>query len=203
MAREYLIQQATLEVLKRGVYSASIGEEKSTGNSNFPAATGEGLPVNTIQYDPQNGEDAQSLIGSLIWSDLRLRYDDIDIYFNTVLFNVSQTKNIVATAIQGRDGTIKEYISDGDYEIDVKLLIVNDQSKIYPVDRVNEVISLLRVKDSIEVISPFLQAFNIFNVVITDYKALSREGFLNTQPFEINMISDNPIELVEDDQTFI
>jgi hypothetical protein len=203
MAREYQIQQATLEVLKRGVYAASIGEEKSTGGSNFPAATGEGLPVSAISYEPQDGEDPQSLLGSLIWSDLRLRYDDIDIYFDTVLFNVSQAKNIVTTSVQGRDGTIKEYISDGDYEIDVRLLIVNDQSKIYPVDRVNDVIALLRIKDSLEAISPFLQAFNIFNVVVTDYRALSREGFMNTQPFEINMISDNPIELVEDDQTFI
>ena len=163
----------------------------------------EDLPVSATTYDPQSGEDASLLLGTKVYSDLRLKYGDVDIYFDTVIFGISQTKNIVTTAVQGRNGTIKEYISDGDYQIDVQLLVVNNGSKIYPADLVNDFIGLLQVQDSLECISPFLQAFNIFNVVVESYKALSREGFMNTQPFELTLLSDNPIELVEDDQTFI
>ena len=143
-----------------------------------------------------------SWLGTLIWSDMILKYDNQEIYFDTVLFNVSQSKNIVKTALQGRNGTIKEYISDGDYVIDIRAAIVS-QGREYPEDAVRNLVGLLAIPEALEVVSPLLQLFEVYSIVVEDYKLLSQEGFTNTQLVEINCVSDSPIELISDDTTNI
>ena len=57
---------------------------------------------------------------------------------DTVLMTVNQTKNIIRTPIQGKSGTIKEYVSDGDFEIDVSGILVSEGENTYPTDQVFE-----------------------------------------------------------------
>lgn len=143
-----------------------------------------------------------SWLGTLIWSDMIIRYEGTEVYFDTVLFNVSQSKNIVKTALQGRNGTIKEYISDGDYVIDIRAAIVS-QGREYPEDAVRNLVGLLAIPEALEIVSPLLQLFEVYSVVVEDYKLLSQDGFTNTQLVEINCVSDSPIELISDDTTNI
>jgi len=141
-----------------------------------------------------------SWLGTLIWSDMLIRYEDQEMYFDTVLFNVTQSKNIVKTALQGRNGTIKEYISDGDYVIDIRAAVVSP-GREYPEDAVRNLVGLLQLPQALEIVSPLLQLFEVFSVVVEDYKLVSQEGFTNTQLVEINCISDSPVELISDDTT--
>jgi hypothetical protein len=113
-------------------------------------------------------------------------------------------KNIVTTQIQGRNGTIKEYVSDGDFEIDVRGVIVGDGQNEYPSLDVEELVRLLTVPDTLTVTSDFLSRFSsisplgiegIDNVVITDFSLPQREGFRNAQLFQFKMLSNEPIEL--------
>lgn len=145
--------------------------------------------------------DKRSWLGTLVWSDMLLRYDNIEVYFETVLFDVSQSKNIVKTSLQGRNGTIKEYISDGDYVVNVRAALVSKGSKAYPESEVRNLITLLQIPYGLEVISPLLQAFDIYNVVVEDYALPSTNGFTNMQLVEMNCISDSPLVLLEDDTT--
>ena len=39
---------------------------------------------------------------------------------------ISNTRNIVKTDIQGRDGSVKEFINNGDYQISIKGILSND-----------------------------------------------------------------------------
>lgn len=142
----------------------------------------------------------RSYLGTLVWADMLLKLDTLEVYFDTVLFNVSQTKNIVKTALQGRNGTIKEYISDGDYVIDIKAAIVS-QDREYPEDQVRNLISMLQQPFAIEVTSPLLQLFEVYSLVVEDYNLPTQAGFTNTQLVEMNCVSDSPIELIEDDTT--
>lgn len=45
--------------------------------------------------------------------------------FQEVVISVSQERNIVTTSLQGRDGTIKEYISNGDYGITLDIALTD------------------------------------------------------------------------------
>jgi len=124
----------------------------------------------------------------------QIEYDSLVV--NTVLFAVNQQKNIVRTAIQGRNGTVKEYISDGDYDITIRGLIVSPDAEKYPTDDVLKLVEILKVQNNIEIASRFLNDyFSITNIVIASYSLPENEGFQNVQAFEINAYSDEPVEL--------
>lgn len=116
------------------------------------------------------------------------------------IVSVSQEKNIVSTALQGRSGTIKEYISDGDYQISVmaavsdSFLSEGDPQTQYPSHQIRELIELLQKPESLEVQSDFLQLFDIFSVVVTGY-SLEQETHSNRQSIRIQMLSDLPYEI--------
>ena len=127
----------------------------------------------------------------------------------TAIIEVNQVKNIITTPIQGRDGTVKEYISKGDYMITVTGIIsgqmdeqtgeVRDIGNVYPTADVQKLISICEVPDSLDVTSDFLGMFlkEDSKVVITDYNIPQQIGVRNFQTFTINMLSDTPINLNE------
>ena len=115
---------------------------------------------------------------------------------DTVLFQIQRTKNIIKTAIQGKNGTVKEYTSDGDYQISIDGSIVSENPNKYPADDVKKLIKLMSIPESIGVTSEFLSYFGITDVVVESYSIAQNVGFLNVQPFSIKLLSDTPIELL-------
>lgn len=144
-----------------------------------------------------------SFLNTAVFSDLDLTAisvagQTISVNIPTVLFTVTQTKNIITTPIQGRNGTVKEYISDGDYKINMKGVITNSNGK-YPqfkIDKglttVNDLFQMCQLNKSLTVNSWYLWQFCIYELVITDFEFPQLEGQYSSQPFEINAISDTP-----------
>ena len=97
--------------------------------------------INPLPFDLENSDSVflnpdlqRSTFGTPIFSNLILgdpdnesnnTYTDFDgnlinyptLRIDTVMFVVNLSKNIIKTATQGRNGTIKEYVSDGAFEI--------------------------------------------------------------------------------------
>jgi hypothetical protein len=124
---------------------------------------------------------------------------------DTVLMTVTQVKNIIRTPIQGKSGTIKEYVADGDFEIDVSGIIVSEGENTYPTDEVESLMQLFSIPDSLRITCEFLNHFGVASpkgisgideVVITDFSFPQTEGMRNSQVFSCKMISDTPIELI-------
>lgn len=142
----------------------------------------------------------KTVFGSEMWDNLVLRYKYADrekpteITIDMVLMDVSMTKNIIKTSIQGMNGTVKEYISDGDYIINIKGALFGESNE-YPEDTVLDLLDMLKQHESIEVDSIFLSHFNIDEIVVENYKLEAKEGQKNVQFFEINAVSDKPQEL--------
>lgn len=118
--------------------------------------------------------------------------DDIIIDSAIVSFNTS--KNIVTTKLQGRDGTVKEYIAAGDYIIEVKGLLTYDGLR-WPRDEAIKLRKFLEAKTSLEIAHEILNAFNIYEIVITDYN-FPVTPFINVLPFTFYAISEQKTELV-------
>lgn len=117
-----------------------------------------------------------------------------NLILETVLITVSQSKNIIKTAIQGRNGTIKEYIGEGDYRISIIGSIVSPEALVYPREDVDLLIRYCKVNQEFGVICDFLSLFGIENIVIEDYTVSEKLGSRNEVPFEIVAMSDLPIE---------
>lgn len=143
-------------------------------NLQFPKGSYTNDDGETINYPDETGET--------------LRIDQ-------VLLSVSQAKNIVTTAVNGRIGTIKEYISLNDYVINVRGALTGDGPTVYPKRDVERLIKILNAPVAIDLFSGFLNRFGISRAVINSFEVPEREGFRNWQGFTISMISDEPVEL--------
>lgn len=120
---------------------------------------------------------------------------------STCLITVSQDRNIVRTPVQGRDGTVKEYISDGDFEINIKGMLASNHRDIFPQGNrlvqggtyemgMQTLQDFRFCKESISVSSNILNYFNIRDIVIQSMKYTQQEGDRSIVPFEIQAYSD-------------
>ena len=128
--------------------------------------------------------------------------------FQEVVISVTQERNIITTLLQGRDGTIKEYISNGDYSITLDLAITDYEGEPdeqtdeefllpkqdYPISRLETLRKLLTTPQTVEVESDFLYAFGIKSAVVTSF-SLQQETHSNRQSVQIQMLSDEPYEI--------
>lgn len=122
---------------------------------------------------------------------------DRDVVLDTVLFDVGQTKNIVTTQVQGRNGTIKEYISDGDFAINIKGLLVSNTNNQFPYTAYEELLKALYCNTEIEIQSWILtELYGIKYIVIQNFEILQEVGKQTTVPFEIQALSDRPTEII-------
>lgn len=128
-------------------------------------------------------------------------YQKFDFTFNECLVTLNLPKNIVTTALQGRNGTVKEYIADDDYQITLDAAIdsyvgneTSEERFAYPKAKVAELIRLLRLPVELIITSEFLSMFDINTVVVKDF-GLSQETHMNRQQLQIQMLSDEPYEI--------
>jgi len=193
-----ILRALGLNQLKVVRYQGRIGEELPAGAaSDFPTQTAE---AGTRLVSDGADADVRSYLGTPVFSDIAIQRDgQTPLKLETVLIDVSQSKNIVTTAVQGRNGTIKEYIADGDYEITIRGALVNPLDENYPIDQVRDLHQVLLQSDIIDVVSDYLRIFEIYSIVVTSYRFFQQEGFQNMQLFEIQALSDAPVELISED----
>jgi hypothetical protein len=162
------------------------------------------LPINGKENDDWDELNVGQL-GNPVYSNLTFDaktyiYNDKEttvgeLVINSVIISVSQSKNIVKTSIQGRSGTVKEYICDGDFSISVDGQIIDPDALVYPEKRVKELVKLLNIPMELAVTSEFLLRFGIFNVVVDSYSFPQQKGSRNVQPFTLSLSSEKPLEL--------
>jgi D-alanine-D-alanine ligase-like ATP-grasp enzyme len=112
-----------------------------------------------------------------------------------VLIEVHQTKNIVKTAVAGMDGTVKEYMSLGDYMVTIRGVLTNTFKSDYPKEDVRQLVQLFVRKQALNVTSEYLSLFGITSLVVEDFKMGQEAGRQNMQKFEANCSSDMPLLL--------
>ena len=153
----------------------------------FGMSTAEPFKASEYVGKEKNPEllDLGELEGRTWLTSLALKHGGKEFIFNECLISLNMEKNIVTTALQGRNGTIKEYISDGDYNITIDAGISN-----YTIDQEGE----HNIDYPIEVQSDFLEIFGIKSAVVKSFD-LQQETHSNRQSINIQMLSDEPYEI--------
>ena len=182
-----------LQALKSKFYN--FGEE-TPDDKGAVATSYLGTPVfMNVEFLPGNYKDKKGR--EISYGNLLKNNEDSTAFaINTVLVDVSQSKQIIKTNIQGLSGTVKEYISKGDYQIKIRGILVDESSERYPQEQVIQLREYLDAETTIGVAGRFLNdLFDITDIVVEGYNFPQAEGAQNYQLFEINAVSDNPIEL--------
>lgn len=144
----------------------------------------------------QLGHTNTSLNSYLNENGNTINYEALKI--NEVLLTVTQNKNIVKTQVAGRSGTVKEYISSGDYGVQIQGFLIDPNPQKRPDFKIQQLLQICEASASIKVFSNFLNLFGISDLVIESYSLPQKAGFWNVQPFELNCVSDVPFELVKE-----
>lgn len=166
-------------------------------------------PKTQYQIDQLTTQDKalyQSSLGTPVLTDLTFKgvknyvdqqgvtYNFDDIIMQSVIVTINQTKNIVKTPIQGRPGTVKEYIGLGDYILNING-VINGSNGSYPKDTIAALKNMLTCPIPITIVSWYIQIWDIFNIVVDDFSINPEEGGYSYQPFTINASSDYDIML--------
>ncbi len=207
---------------------AELASRSGFSQSNL-VESARGFTANTIKaeiYKQNINQDADSeasfmsMLGTPVYSNLIIpsgQYKDIEgrvisytgLRLDTILFDVTPTKNIVTTSMNGStNGTVKQYISLGDYEIRGTGLITGssfesgggskfnvERLEDVPEEEIRKINEIFKIPQEIEIVSEFLDFFDISTVVVTRLRISQLEGYRDSLLLDIEMISDNPVEL--------
>lgn len=150
-------------------------------------------------FDLGTTDDSQHFEGLPIYLPCLLQNnaETQELLLEAAIVSFSKSKKIVLTELQGRDGSFKELINNGDYAITIKGIICN-KAPGYPIDQVVELKELVDVNEALKVTHEVLNAIGVDSLVITDFSCPD-SPFQNMQPFTISAVSDNGFELTIDD----
>jgi hypothetical protein len=184
IANPYIIKGVGVKVLQTSIYRAGIefvDRNKKSDPSLYNSKLG--TPV----YTDLTIEEFTYTIDNVSYTVPKLQLYD-------VLVDVSMSKNIVKTPIQGLNGTVKEYISDGDSDVVLRGRITGQNGQ-YPFNEVKALDKLVSAPVAFKVNSRYLQNLDIDTIVIESIKWGQTEGGYSYQEFEIQCCTDFPIEL--------
>jgi len=158
--------------------------------------------MNIGTFDPSDDPIATSYLGTPIYSNIIFEADpdtpeNADLRLDTVLFEVNMPRIVVMTPISGRNGTVKEYISNGDYQILISGMIVSQYPNVFPKEEITALRNLVELPKSLAVASSFLQIFSVHNIVVLESRFSEVMGSRNQIAFTLNCVSDQPIEVRE------
>lgn len=168
-------------------------------------------PLGTSAEDFARQQALSEWLGKPALTSLILKLGTESVELIECIMTVTQERNIVTTALQGRNGTVKEYISDGDYQIEVKAAILPIRQSVtskeeavpdvfssvedrYPEDELKQFIQLLQAQESINVGSDFLDLFGVQSAVVKSY-TFEQQTHSNRQSFSLTLLSDSPYEI--------
>lgn len=155
-----------------------------------------------------NAPDKQSWMGTPVFDTLR--FDDISYYdieknanistagmtLENVLFVVTPTKNVVRTSIPGGNGTVKEYIGMGDYDINITIQLVGRHANVPPEQELRQLLEFIKAPISLPVYNNILSYFEIFSIVVIDQPSITQvSGARNVFNVSIPCVSDKPFEV--------
>jgi len=117
---------------------------------------------------------------------------------NTTM-NITSKKNIVITNLVNRDGTVKEEISLGDWEIGIRGVLVG-KDNVYPDEEKQTLVDWYKEKRtfSIQNARTTICLSENEKVVITELRFPEIRGYENTQPYELKLLSDVEFSLYID-----
>ena len=118
---------------------------------------------------------------------------DEDLLLDSAIVDCGNQKNITITKIQGRDNTVKEFIADGDYTINVKGILAYKGTN-WPKEELLKLKKFLDAKQSIPIVHEKLNTLGSYEIVITG-RDFPETTFINCIPYSFTALSEEPTEL--------
>lgn len=171
-------------------------------NSRTPSWAGRGGELQTSTLG-QPITDLDHWQGRYVHCPLTLRREDgRELVLPDAVVALSRAKHIVTTQVVGMSGTVKEYISSGDYDLNIAVgIAAQDGGRLtdrYPDEEMRLLRELLDEASPLIVYSSFLELFEIDRIVIKSY-SLTQQTESNYQDLVISAMSDEEYNVYSTD----
>ena len=125
--------------------------------------------------------------------DVTLRHNGNVWLLQSPVVQVQLTKHIVTTPLANYQGTVKEAVSEGDWQISLQgILCAKTLSK--PLLELKEFMQMVQEQASLAVYSEYLHLLGIQNIVLTQVR-FPHSPYVNVLLYQIDALSDRPFEL--------
>ena len=157
---------------------------------------GEDITTHTIS---QPVTDPSYWQGRWVLCPLTLRAQGVgEVELADAVAAVTRERRIVSTEVTGRDGTVKEYITEGDWAVNIIVGVQPTGSGFiadeYPSSELRELRRILEAKVTVEIHSEFLSVFDIGQIVVKSY-SVQQTTEANYQAVSISAVSDDDMEI--------
>jgi len=115
---------------------------------------------------------------------------------NEPLITIEIGKSIVRTDLAGYNGSVKENMGLGDYEIVIQGVATNDQSDDYPEATVRRLREIFEKKKEVSIVSPLMALFGIHFIAIERLRLPAVEGQIQFTGYEFQCFSDMDVSLI-------
>lgn len=133
-----------------------------------------------------------------VLTELTMELPGEKLTLNDVIVSIDRPKEIVTTVLPGLVGSVKEFITAGDYNIRiiVGIVAVRDGKIVdeYPIDGLRAIKPFLETTRHIDVVSRFFELFDIKRMVIKRH-SITQDAASNRQVVEIEAVSDVEFEI--------
>jgi len=207
-SRQQFVAGFGIQTIKSELFALAKNQDLET--QLVDAASGTGL-LGTLVYDELVISGGTFFEQEDLTQSEPISYEGLKI--QNLLIEINFAKNVIVTKLQGRNGSVKEYISDEDYAITLTGLLIGENQgdlensaqdaevvsigNFYPELDVARLKAILEVPAPITLTSDFLNIFDISECVVINASIPQREASVDTQPFQINLLSDREILLTE------
>lgn len=116
---------------------------------------------------------------------------------SSCIVDFSRDANITKTDVLGSTGSVKELFGKGDWNITIRGIALMNRNGTGPTaqEQITELIRWDNICDSIPVVGSIFRTKGIDNIVIESLSIQPIAGRWNAIPFQIDAVSDEPIEL--------
>lgn len=124
------------------------------------------------------------------------RYGDYRLPHSCIV-EFSRDANITKTTVLGSTGTVKEIYGKGDWDITIRGIALQrrDGTGETAQEQINSLVRWDNICDSIPVLGDIFRLKEIYNITITNISIQPIVGRWNAIPFQIDAVSDEPVEL--------
>lgn len=163
-----------------GLYNAAEPDDK-VGVSALGTPVKSNIVFKEITYETREGVEEELTDPNVDGGFLRL--DD-------VIFMAENRKEIKRTKVPGSNGTVTEYISDGDYTVRIAGKLVNHEDDQRPKQLIKKLERVAAAEVPIEITCPFLNLLGIDQLVIDSRRIEEERGSANQVTFQLEATAE-------------
>lgn len=125
-----------------------------------------------------------------------------DLLLESAVVEGNRSKNIGSTVIQGRDTSVDEWINNGDYQINVRGILCNNQPR-WPKEQFEQLNAFLNLNVPIKIEHEKLNAAGVYEILILSDGLLQASPYINCQPYSFTCKSTKALPLIIEQKQLI